>query len=296
MSQRKNKAWRLLLLPALAGFAALAPAMALSATPKFSAQPQHLALAAGQVTTSRISWNVTGTYQVYVSTNGATEVFFATATGYGYSDASFITGGNTYVFRLYYGTNHKAGVNDQPSEASATVTTGKTVAPAAVALTATLQAVSGESSVTGAGYDAPAANLVISRDPTEDELVTGINVYRDGVLVGGLVKTNQVGVPSNNFNLRATGGLRGCDLPAASQFYSSTQGQHGWSYWSAPGGVMQPMVFESSANAWGQVGAWHRPGTNNWLWSTGGHPDYNSETIRRWTAPSAGTLSIPRGA
>ena len=71
----------------------------------------------------------------------------------------------------------------------------------------------------------------------------------------------------------------------ASADFSSTQGFRNWYYLYGSG---TQMVFNG--------GGWQGNETYLALWGDGGHPGNNSDAIRRWTAPQAGSISITGNA
>ncbi|MEP6934740.1 MAG: LamG-like jellyroll fold domain-containing protein, partial [Nitrospirota bacterium] len=68
----------------------------------------------------------------------------------------------------------------------------------------------------------------------------------------------------------------------ASSDYASVQGNRGWYYLN--------MIWNAAANQW-QGGE-----PFNWLWNTGGHPGNASDAVKRWVAPSSGTIRITGNA
>lgn len=70
--------------------------------------PSTVGVPSGQLGHTTIDWDVshTNTSQVYVSRNGGPESLFAQS-NYGPQDANWIQGGQSYVFRVYAGTNHQ---------------------------------------------------------------------------------------------------------------------------------------------------------------------------------------------
>jgi hypothetical protein len=87
-------------------------------------------------------------------------------------------------------------------------------------------------------------------------------------------------------NQTCQSGLCVATYHAATDF-SSVQGQAGWSYLNGDG---SPMVFDSTNNWW--------QGTEQYvlLWANGGHPGNAMDSMRRWTAPQAGTGKITGNA
>jgi hypothetical protein len=65
------------------------------------------------------------------------------------------------------------------------------------------------------------------------------------------------------------------------------QGQRGWYYRDSLG---RNMTFNSAANRWEGAEAYL------WLYATGGHPGNPTDAVRRWVAPSAGTIQITGNA
>jgi hypothetical protein len=74
----------------------------------------------------------------------------------------------------------------------------------------------------------------------------------------------------------------------ASLGFSSTQGANQWSYLQEPagGGTVTAMTYTSSA--WRTTDS----GTTGWMLGPDGHPGNGVDIVRRWTAPSAGIISI----
>src|SRR5690349_8121491 len=68
--------------------------------------------------------------------------------------------------------------------------------------------------------------------------------------------------------------------------YNSTQGFRGWTYWDSLG---QPMVWNAANSRWTCVNP-----VDEWCyWSAqGGHPGADRNIIRRWTAPSDGSVRV----
>ena len=74
----------------------------------------------------------------------------------------------------------------------------------------------------------------------------------------------------------------------ASVGYTSTQGANQWNYVQRPagGGTITNMAFSTSA--WRTTDS----GMTGWMQGNDTHPGNGIDTIRQWTAPSAGTISI----
>lgn len=70
---------------------------------------------------------------------------------------------------------------------------------------------------------------------------------------------------------------------SASAGFSSTQGQNGWSYIDGQG---VPMTYVAAS------AQWKGTETYNLIWRTGQHPGSASDAIRRWKAPSGGSVLI----
>ena len=73
----------------------------------------------------------------------------------------------------------------------------------------------------------------------------------------------------------------------ASTDFSSVQGQRGWYYRNSLG---QNMTFDSTKNRW------QTAGTYPVLYGTGGHPGTGADAVRRWVAPSSGSIQITGNA
>ena len=75
---------------------------------------------------------------------------------------------------------------------------------------------------------------------------------------------------------------------SASGDFSSTQGTCGWGYRYWPDGAAN-----TSAMSWVASNSWWKGNeTYLLLWSDGGHPGASGQAIRRWTAPTAGTVRV----
>ena len=73
----------------------------------------------------------------------------------------------------------------------------------------------------------------------------------------------------------------------ASTSFSSVQGQGGWFYRDSLG---RNMTYNSAAGYWQGAETYLR------LWNSGGHPGTGADAVRRWVAPSAGTIQITGSA
>lgn len=97
----------------------------------------------------------------------------------------------------------------------------------------------------------------------------------------------------------STGAMAGTSTFNSAAEFSSTQGSGGWTYgyYATPGVPSTFTAFQffdaaQSPQWWEQV---QNQGTDNvWtlLWDTGGHPDTNAWSVRRWTSSVAGTLDF----
>ncbi len=108
---------------------------------------------------------------------------------------------------------------------------------------------------------------------------------------------NDVGCDSTTFDpiIAYTSGA-----PTASATYSSsTQEANAWSYFAqslTPPYALTPMTPTSISSPFlSETTAWNA-GPDSWLWSWGGHPTPGSDSVRRWTAPAAGTVRIAGSA
>lgn len=68
--------------------------------------------------------------------------------------------------------------------------------------------------------------------------------------------------------------------------YSSTQGANQWSYQYYNGSTYTNLTWDSPSSTW------IRSGTYTIVGKDRQHPDANSDSVRVWTAPSAGTVSV----
>lgn len=73
----------------------------------------------------------------------------------------------------------------------------------------------------------------------------------------------------------------------ASTDFSGVQGQRGWTYIDS---LNRPLTFVTAVNRWQGVDTYLR------IWNTGIHPGDVSDAVRRWTAPSPGTIRITGNA
>jgi hypothetical protein len=73
----------------------------------------------------------------------------------------------------------------------------------------------------------------------------------------------------------------------ASTDFRNVQGYRGWHYRNSAG---QNMTYNSTLNRWQAADIYLN------LWSTGGHPGASADAVRRWVAPSAGTIQITGNA
>jgi len=78
-----------------------------AATGTISPNPCHLTIETGSTGTTTITWSTSGcqTAEVYVSMDGGSETLFARAAS-GSQNATWISAGHYYIFRLYEGTAH----------------------------------------------------------------------------------------------------------------------------------------------------------------------------------------------
>jgi len=74
----------------------------------------------------------------------------------------------------------------------------------------------------------------------------------------------------------------------ASAGYTSTQGTNQWNYLQRPAGGGAATNLANSSGVWRTTDS----GQTGWLYTTDTHPGNGIDTIRQWTAPSAGTISI----
>ena len=79
---------------------------------------------------------------------------------------------------------------------------------------------------------------------------------------------------------------------SASAGFSRTQGLNGWSYLDSTGAQLtyRPPENPYPSDAW--------QGSEQYLivWRDGGHPGNTKDSVRRWTAPTAGTIRITGNA
>jgi Concanavalin A-like lectin/glucanases superfamily/Fibronectin type III domain len=87
--------------------------------------------------------------------------------------------------------------------------------------------------------------------------------------------------PSQTFSLAAVTTYK------ASTDFRNVQGYRGWYYRDSQG---RNMTFNSTYNRWQGAETYLR------LWNSGGHPGNAAEAIRRWVAPSSGTVQITGNA
>lgn len=87
---------------------------------------------------------------------------------------------------------------------------------------------------------------------------------------------------SSACNLNSCQPLAGTTFSASADF-SNTQGTKNWNYLDSKGASM---TFDSANNRWKGTE------TYNLIWSDGGHPGYNADSVRRWTAPQSGNIKI----
>lgn len=72
----------------------------------------------------------------------------------------------------------------------------------------------------------------------------------------------------------------------ASNGFSSTQGASNWSYQYWDGSTYTNMTWDAANSRWS------KPGTNSLVAASSQHPDYSADSVRKFTAPQAGNVTI----
>jgi len=97
--------------------------------------------------------------------------------------------------------------------------------------------------------------------------------------------TNMNGTNSNDSTIWDPIVTYGASYQASVDF-SKTQGMDNWSYQYWNGSAYTNMTWDS-ANGW-----WSKSGTYSIVHGNGQHPDIGADSVRKFTAPSAGTIKI----
>ena len=112
---------------------------------------------------------------------------------------------------------------------------------------------------------------------------------------------NQTAVPPANETVTLSNSAN--TLYKASTDFSSTQGQRHWYYLESNGNQMvydlldDPLTGYDTSNSWRGLEVFSPPRVNwNRLWASKGHPERNMDAVRRWVAPSPGTIHITGNA